>query len=187
MTIHIKNMVCDRCVKSVTALFEKAGITPVSVVLGVVETEKDINKTQESMLREALIKEGFEWLDDEKVKLVERVKQAIRQLVQEGELDELNVKLSVYLAKKLKKEYSYIAAIFSTVESMTIEQYFILQRIEKVKEWLVYGELSLKEIAFKLGYSSLAHLSIQFKNITGFTPSRFRQLKDHLRKPIDEV
>ena len=180
-------MVCARCIKAVSGVFANAGLTPSAVALGIVELDKPIPPNKEKSIGESLIAEGFEWLDTEKVKLVEEVKQIIRQLVQKGELDEMQVKLSVYLSKKIKKEYSRVAAIFSVVENMTIEQFFILQRIEKVKEWLVYDELPLKEIAFKLGYSSVAHLSIQFKNTTGFTPSRFRDLKDHHRKPLDEL
>lgn len=187
MIIPIKNMVCARCIKSVTGVFKNAGIPLIKVELGSVEIKEPLPKEQEEKVRQVLIEEGFEWIDSEKIKLVEQVKQVIRQLVQQGELDEMNEKLSVYLSRKMQREYSYIAAIFSSVENTTVEQFFILQKIERVKEWLVYDELTLSEIAFKLGYSSVSHLSFQFKNITGFTPTRFKDLKDHQRKPLDEI
>jgi YesN/AraC family two-component response regulator len=185
--LSIKNMVCARCIKTVTGIFQKAGITPVAVRLGRVEMREPLTTSQEQQVRQQLSAEGFEWLDDQKIKLVEQIKQAILELVHYGELDEMKVNLSVYLSSKLHKDYHYLSNLFSSVENTTIEQYFILQKIEKVKEWLVYGEYTLNEMAFKLGYSSVAHLSAQFKKITGFTPSRFKQLKDHNRKPLDQL
>jgi YesN/AraC family two-component response regulator len=187
MEIYIKNMVCNRCIKVVTDIFQHAGIPTRSVRLGVVETGTAVSKEQTERLKAELEKEGFEWLDDKKMKLVEQVKKEILQLVHYGELDEMKENLSVYLSGKLNKDYHYLTQLFSSVESTSIEQYFILQKIEKVKEWLVYDEFTLSEMAFKLGYSSVAHLSAQFKKVTGLTPSQFRQLKDHRRKPLDHV
>lgn len=184
---NIKNMVCARCLKTVTGIFREAGITPVAVHLGKVETPESLSGEQEMQIRKALLAEGFEWLDDQKVKLVEEVKQAIVQLVHYGELDEMKENLSVYLSSKLYKDYHYLSNLFSSIENTTIEQYFILQKIEKVKEWLVYDEFTLNEMAFKLGYSSVAHLSAQFKKVTGFTPSQFKKLKDHHRNPLDKL
>ncbi|HEX7846808.1 MAG TPA: AraC family transcriptional regulator [Chitinophagaceae bacterium] len=187
MEIHIRNMVCARCIKTVTGIFHNAGLSLRNISLGVVETEKEPTPLQEKEIRELLVAEGFEWLEDQKVKLVESVKQAIVNLVHYGELDEMKENLSGYLSSKLHKDYHYLSSLFSSVEQTTIEQYFILQKIEKVKEWLAYGELTLNEMAYKLGYSSVAHLSGQFKKITGFTPSQFKQSKDHHRKPLDSI
>jgi AraC family transcriptional regulator len=187
MEIHIRNMVCDRCIKVVAGIFKNAGAVAESVRLGVVITNKELTKDQTDKIRAALLAEGFEWLDNQKVKLVETIKQKIVHLVHYGDLDEMKENLSDYLAAALHKDYHYLSSSFSSVENITIEQYFILQKIEKVKEWLVYNEFTLSEIAFKLGYSSVAHLSTQFKKITGFTPSQFKQLKDHHRKPLDKV
>lgn len=185
--IPVKNMVCGRCIKSVTSIFELHGVKNFEVNLGKVILSDPLTARQEEEIRSALAAEGFEWLDDKKLKLVEEVKKEIVNLVHYGELDELKVNLSVYLSSRLHKEYHYLTSIFSSLENTTIEQYFILQKIEKVKEWLVYDELSLSEISYRLGYSSVAHLSGQFKKITGFTPSQFKQLKDHHRKAIDKI
>ena len=126
-------------------------------------------------------------LDDEKRATVEQIKNAIISLIHGYEADELNVKLSVLLSKKLKREYQYLSTLFSGVEGITIEKYAILQRIEKAKELIMYGELSMSEIADNLRYSSVQHLSQQFKKITGFTPSEFKQSKENGRKALDEV
>ena len=186
-TIHIKNMVCGRCVKTVSNIFEQEKIIPESVELGLVKLKNDLDKKSKKRIKTLLEAEGFEWLDDQKTKLIEEIKRIIIDLVHYSNLDEMNKNLSAYLSEKLHRDYHYLSSLFSSVENTTIEQYFILQKIEKVKEWLVYDELTLNEISFKLGYSSLAHLSGQFKKITGFTPTQFRQLKDHHRNPIDKV
>ncbi len=187
MEIHIKNMVCGRCIKVVTGIFQQAGVDTASVELGIVKTVSEPTAEQKASIRASLTQEGFEWLDDQRIRLVEKIKKEIVELVHYGELDEMKQNLSDYLSGKLLKDYHYLSNIFSTIENATIEQYFILQKIEKVKEWLVYNEYSLSEMAYKLGYSSVAHLSSQFKKITGFTPSKFKQLKDHQRKPLDGV
>jgi len=187
MDLPIKNMVCDRCIKSVTAIFRQAGVIPESVVLGVVKVKNALSKDQEHQVKAQLAEDGFELLDNQKAKLVNEIKQGIIELVHYGELDEMNVNLSGYLSGKLHKDYHYLSSLFSSIENTTIEQYFILQKIEKVKEWLAYNEFTLSEMAFKLGYSSVAHLSAQFKKITGFTPSQFKSLKDHHRRPLDSI
>jgi YesN/AraC family two-component response regulator len=180
-------MVCGRCIKTVTEILQREGFNPRSVQLGVVQLEEEIPGDKEVKLRTLLAAEGFEWLDDQKTKLVEEIKRHIIELVHYGELDEMNNNLSDFLAEKLHRDYHYLSQLFSSVENTTIEQYFILQKIEKVKEWLVYNELTLSEMAYKLGYSSVAHLSGQFKKVTGFTPSQFKNLKEHHRKPIDNL
>lgn len=187
MEIFIRNMVCDRCIRSVKRIFDDAGIPVQELGLGVVATETSLDEKQTAIIKDKLREEGFEWLDDQKAKLVEQIRNLIRQLVQSGQLDEMKENLSSYLSKNLLKDYYYLSQLFSSIENTTIEQYFILQKIEKVKEWLVYDEYTVSEIAFKLGYSSASHLSGQFKKITGFTPSEFKQFKDHYRKPIDKV
>lgn len=187
MEIHIKNMVCGRCIKAVTAILQEAGAAVRTVRLGIAYVDNELSNAQLEQIKARLKNEGFEWLDDQKVKLVESIRQEIIQLVHYGELDEMKQNLSDYLAARLHKDYNYLSNTFSQVENTTIEQYFILQKIEKVKEWLVYDEFTLSEMAIKLGYSSTAHLSSQFKKITGFTPSGFKQLKDHHRKPLDQV
>ena len=184
---NIKNMVCARCIKTVTGIFQRVGAEMKNIQLGAVETKGDLSSEQLNSIRESLLAEGFELLDDQKVKLIEQIKNEIVHLVHYGELDEMKVNLSTHLSKKLHKDYNYLSNLFSSVESTTIEQYFILQKIEKVKELLVYDELSLSEIAFKLGYSSVAHLSNQFKKITGLTPSEFKKLKGHHRKHLDDL
>ena len=187
MEVHIKNMVCDRCIKSVTSIFEQAGIAPESVKLGVVKVKTELSDEQKKDIKAVLEAEGFVLLDDQKAKLVDDIKRIIIELVHYGNLDEMDKNLSNHLAGKLHSDYHYLSNLYSSAENTTIEQYFILQKIEKVKEWLVYDEFTLSEIAFKLGYSSVAHLSGQFKKVTGFTASQFKQFKDHHRSPIDKV
>jgi len=138
MEIHIKNMVCARCIKTVTGIFNNTGVPVKSVRLGIAETSQTLSPEQEQKVRLALTAEGFEWLDDQKVKLVEEIKQAIIQLVHYGELDEMKTNLSAHLSSELNKDYHYLGNVFSSVENTTIEQYFILQKIERVKEWLGY-------------------------------------------------
>lgn len=184
---NIKNMVCARCIKTVTGIFQQAGAEIKKVQLGTVEISNELDPDQMKSIRKNLISEGFELLDDQKMKMIEQIKNEIVSLVHYGELDEMKVNLSAHLSNKLLKDYNYLSNLFSSVENTTIEQYFILQKIEKVKELLVYDEQSLNQIAFKLGYSSVGHLSNQFKRITGLTPSNFKKLKDHSRNHLDDL
>jgi len=186
MQVYIKNMVCNRCIMVVRQVFEQQGLHPVQVKLGEVELEKAPTATQLSTIQSQLSTLGFEVLDDHKRKTIEKIRTTIIKLIHQGELDEGH-KFSELLSRALHKDYSYLSKLFSEVEGITIEKYVILQKIEKVKELLVYDELSLSEIAFRLGYSSVAHLSAQFKKTTGFNPSEFRKLKDHHRKSLDDV
>jgi AraC family transcriptional regulator len=187
MDLHIRNMVCDRCIRSVTGIFKQVGVVPESVALGIVKLKNELSKEHQEQIKNALADEGFELLDDQKAKLVNEIKKIIIDLVHYGELDEMRTNLSGYLVGKLHKDYHYLSSLFSSIENTTIEQYFILQKIERVKEWLVYNEFTLSEISFKLGYSSVAHLSGQFKKVTGFTPSQFKNLKEHGRRPLDSI
>lgn len=186
MHFYIKNMVCNRCKTAVQKEFEKIGIVPVSVKLGEVETSEEITMQQLAELENSLKHIGFEVIDDKKSRLIEQVKNEIIRLVHHSEEIE-NTNLSNILSDKLHYEYNYLSNLFSEVEGTTIEKYFISQRIEKVKELLVYDELSLSEIANQLGYSSTAYVSSQFKKITGLTPTFFKSLKETKRRNIDEL
>lgn len=187
LKLHIKNMVCARCNKVVAEELEKLGYQVLQVSLGEAEISKADNVFDIAKIKEVLIANGFELLDDRKTQLIEQIKLAIIDLVhRQGEAD-LHINTSDYLAEKLGMDYSYLSSLFSAHEGITIEKYLILQRVERVKELLVYNELSLKEIAYQLGYSSVAHLSNQFKKVTGLTPSYFKEIKDNKRKTIDQV
>lgn len=186
-TIHIKNMVCDRCVMVVKQLLSDMDMGFTHIQLGQVELKELPDADRLDQLRTSLEKNGFELLDDKKSKTVERIKTAIVTLIHGKDADEFNLKLSAMLEDKLGIDYHQLSALFSSVEGITIERYAILQRIEKVKELLMYDEKSLSEIAYEMGYSSVQHLSQQFKKITGLTPSHFKQLKENKRKPLDKL
>lgn len=185
--LHIKNMVCDRCIKAVARIVAEAGLTMQSIQLGKAVVKETPDTNQLGLVAKLLGDEGFELLDDRKAQLVEQIKQLIVDLVHYRDLDEMNENLSSYLAGRLHRDYNHLSHLFSSIENTTVEQFFILQKIERAKELLVYNELTLSQIAFSLGYSSVAHLSGQFKKITGFSPSEFKKLKDHKRKPLDQV
>jgi AraC-like DNA-binding protein len=166
--------------------FEKLGLQTISVELGEVELEKEISDEQKEVLLENLQVLGFDLIDDKKTKTVERIKNLIVDLVHHKNND-LKINLSDYLAENLNQDYNSLSNLFSEIENTTIEKYFISQKIEKVKELLIYNELSLSEIADILNYSNVAHLSNQFKKITGFTPTSFKQLKDKKRIQIENI
>lgn len=179
-------MVCNRCVMVVKEAFEKAGIPTVSVVMGEVELSQALTESQRNELNAKLTDLGFEILDDKNYQLIEKIKKVLILQVQSGHIDE-HFSIIQFLAKKINKEYTQLSRLFSEVEGITIEQFFLLLKIEKVKEWLVYDELTLSEIAWKLGYSSVPHLSAQFKKITGLTPSQFKAIGNKNRKPLDHI
>lgn len=187
MHLYIKNMVCNRCILSVRQQLETLGLAYKNVSLGEVELSVQPSQQQIAKLLESLSKTGFELLDDKKATLVEKIKTTIVSLIQGYNEDEFNMKLSALLAEKLNTDYQYLSTLFSSIENVTIEKYAILQRVEKAKELLMYDEMNVGEIAEKLGYSSVQHLSLQFKKITGLTPSKFKQLKENTRKPLDKV
>ncbi|MDQ1167360.1 MULTISPECIES: AraC family transcriptional regulator [unclassified Flavobacterium] len=186
MKLYIKNMVCSRCKMVVKSEFEKLGLQTIAVELGEVELEKEISDEQKEVLLENLQVLGFDLIDDKKTKTVERIKNLIIDLVHHKNND-LKINLSDYLAENLNQDYNSLSNLFSEIENTTIEKYFISQKIEKVKELLIYNELSLSEIADILNYSNVAHLSNQFKKITGFTPTSFKQLKDKKRIQIENL
>jgi AraC-like DNA-binding protein len=187
MVFYIKNMVCDRCVMVVKQQFEELGLPIKRIQLGEVEatTAPDVNVVED--LKERIRNLGFELMDDKKARIVEQIKAAIIQVIHNNGEFQLNKKLSVFLSEKLGADYHYLTSLFTSIEGITIEKYVILQRIEKAKELLLYNELTLNQIADKLGYSSVQHLSSQFKNVTGLTPSHFKQVKEMKRKPLDKV
>lgn len=162
-------------------------ITPVRVQLGEVELIEDLSVTQMDYLRNCLSEKGFELLDDRKMVLVEKVKNLIIEIIHGADRIDLTIKVSYLIQQKLSIDYNYISSLFSNIEGITIEQYIILQRIERAKEFLEYNELTLSEIAHKLGYSSVQYLSTQFKKATGFTPSHFKNIKENTRKPLDQL
>jgi AraC-like DNA-binding protein len=186
MKLYIKNMVCGRCKMVVKSEFEKLGLQTISVELGEVELEDIITESQKEILLKTFQELGFDFIDDKKTKTIERIKNLIVDLVHHKN-NELKINLSDYLVNNLNQDYSTLSNLFSEVENTTIEKYFISQKIEKVKELLIYNELSLSEIADILNYSNVAHLSNQFKKITGFTPTHFKQQKDRNRIQIENL
>jgi AraC family transcriptional regulator len=186
MHLYIKNMVCNRCILVVKQELEKLAITACNVALGEVETDKELSKDQIERLDKNLQILGFELLDSGKQQLIEKIKNTIIHHVHHSE-EEHRENFSDILSKTVHKDYSYLSGLFSEVEGITIEKYIINQKIEKVKELLIYDELNLSEIAYKLGYSSVAHLSNQFKKVTGLSPSHFKQVGENKRKPLDMV
>jgi AraC-like DNA-binding protein len=179
-------MVCIRCKMVVKAELEKLGLRYSYVELGEAEIIDDLSKEQLATLGVALKKDGLELMDDKKSILVERIKTIIIELVHYTD-DQIKVNLSDYLSNKLNYNYTYLANLFSEVKGTTIENFYLAHKIEKVKELLVYDELNLTEIAFKLHYSSVAHLSNQFKKMTGLTPSHFKNLKNRKRNTLGNV
>lgn len=186
MKLFIKNMVCSRCKMVVKSELEKFGLHLTAMQLGEVEIVETLDRIKKEKLNKLLKSFGFELIDDKKSRTIEKIKNIIIKLVQEQN-NELEINLSTHLSNSLHQEYNQLSHLFTQVEGTTIEQYFILQKIEKVKELLVYDELTLSQIADKLQYSSVAYLSNQFKKITGLTPSHFKQLKVKKRIPIEEI
>ena len=179
-------MVCNRCIMVVKQELEVMGLQSLHVSMGEVALKKQPSAKQMQQLNSRLLQLGFELLDDKKQKQIEKIKTLLIKKAQSGEVEE-HFSISAFLNKAIHKDYSYISRLFSEVEGMTIEQFYILQKTEKVKELLVYGEENLSEISYRLGYSSVAHLSAQFKKITGFTPSQFKKLGSTHRRSLDAL
>ncbi|MEO6453283.1 MAG: AraC family transcriptional regulator [Ginsengibacter sp.] len=186
MKLYIKNMVCSRCKMVVNNELIKFGIQPKSVELGEVEITEELNSQKKNELNKILQSFGFELIDDKKSQLIEKIKNTIIEIVHYSE-EQLETNFSAHISKKLHHDYNYLSNLFSEVEGTTIEKYFIAQKIEKVKELLKYDELSLSEIADRLGYSSVAYLSNQFKKQTGLTPTFFKSLRQNKRRNIDNL
>ena len=187
MILSIKNMVCDRCTLAVKQQLEKLNYTVAHITLGKAEIAEDPGEPDLLALRTALHDLGFELINNEKEQLIERIKNVIITQIHHSDLSELHINYSELIAQNLKKDYTYLSKIFSEAEQTTIERYIIQQKIEKVKELLEYEELNLNEISWKMGYSSSAHLSAQFKKITGLSPRTFRQTRLGDRKPLDQI
>ena len=179
-------MVSMRCKMLVKEELKKLGLHFILVDMGVVDVMENITPDQREQIRLALHKSGLELMDDKKAVLIEKIKNVITELIHYT--DELpKVNFSDYLSEKLNYDYTYLANLFSDVQGTTIEKFIISHKIEKVKELLIYDELNLSEIAWKLHYSSVSHLSNQFKKITGLTPSHFKNLRNKRRNPIEEI
>ena len=179
-------MVCIRCKMVVKAELAKLGLHYVTVDLGEVEILENITPAQTEQFKEALLKSGLELMDDKKSVLIQMIKNVIVELVHYS-TEPLAINFSEYLSQKLNHNYTYLANLFSEVQGTTIEQFLITHKIERVKELLVYDELNLTEIAYLLHYSSVSHLSTQFKKVTGLTASHFKQLKDKRRSMLDGI
>lgn len=179
-------MVCIRCQMVVKAELEKLGLPYVDVKIGEANTIEEVSKEQLQKLDVALRKSGLELMDDKRSILVEKIKSAIIELVHYTD-EQIKVNLSDYLSEQLHYDYTYLANLFSEVKGITVEKFFLTHKIEKVKELIVYDELNLSEIAYKLHYSSVAHLSNQFKKITGLTPTHFKMLKNKRRRTLEDV
>jgi YesN/AraC family two-component response regulator len=187
-TILVKNMVCQRCVMAVEAILEAGEISFQKVTFGEIHLADALSEEQKTYLKESLAKVGFEMIDSQTGGLVEKIKQLVIKRARNEVPDaERKIKLSLYLSDKVHHEYTYLSSLFSAVEGRTIENYFIEQRIEKAKELLIYDQLTLSEIAFELEYSSAAHLSNQFKKITGLTPTYFKEIGSVKRKALDKI
>lgn len=186
MKLYIKNMVCKRCIIVLKNELEKFGYQPLNITLGEVLLSNEITDTEKDLFNQHLKTIGFEIINDKQSRIIEQIKSSIIEIVHQQN-SELKSNLSDYLSSKLHHDYSYLSNLFSEVEGTTIEKYFIAQKIERVKELLVYDELSLSEIADQMNYSSVAYLSNQFKKVTGLTPTYFKNINTDKRKPIDEV
>jgi AraC family transcriptional regulator len=186
-TLYIKNMVCNRCIRVIEEEFEKLGLNIKNISLGEVRVEEELDQNKIDEIRDVLDDNGFELIEDKKMKIIEQIKVQIIELIRDEEKIAGRINISDYLSEKINADYHYLSTLFSSVENITIEHYFILQKIERAKELLKYGELTLSEIAFRLGYSSVAHLSAQFKKVTGMNANQFKNMTENTRKPLDNV
>lgn len=179
-------MVSQRCKIVVKEELKKMGLHFILVDLGEIEIMEDLSYEQRESLKESLRESGLELMDDKKSVLIEKIKKVIIEMVHySGEMP--NINYSDFISKKLNYDYTYLSNVFSEVKGITIQQFIISHKIERIKELIIYDELNMSEIAWKMNYSSVAHLSNQFKKNTGLTPSHFRQLKDKRRSPIEEI
>jgi AraC-like DNA-binding protein len=184
--IYIKYMVSIRCKMIVKAELQKLGLHHRHLDLGEVEIKENLSQEQQDQLKVALLKSGLELMDDKKAMLIEKIKNVIIEMVHYA--DEMpKIKNSEYISEKLKHDYTYLANLFSEVTGTTIEHFIIAHKVERIKELLLYDEMNISEISYKLNYSSIAHLSNQFKKITGLTPSYYRQLKHKRRITLENV
>lgn len=184
--LFIKNMVCPRCIYTVESILKKLDVPYNGVTLGEVELKEPITENKLKTIGVELKQVGFELIDNRMSVLIENIKKTVILYIDELK-NAKRVNLSTYLSTRLNYEYTYLSHLFSAIEGVTIEQYYILQRIEKAKELLVYDQLTMSEIAFQIGFSSVHHLSAQFKKVTGLTPSHFKKIGLSKRKSIDSL
>lgn len=184
--IHIKNMVCPRCIEAVKKSLNEANVGFEGVALGEVQLKRPLDKEQKANLSSLLKSKGFELLEDKTSAIISNIKGLIVEQIHYTE-QPLKVNFSTFLSEKLHKDYSSLSKLFSSVESITIEKFITSQKIERVKELLFYNQLTLSQIAHTMNYSSVAHLSAQFKKETGLSPSQFKKQKRPLRKPLDTI
>jgi len=186
MKISVKYMVSLRCILMVKEELKKLGLHYVSLDLGEVDILESITPEQRELLKVALLKSGLVVMDDKKSMLIEKVKNVIIEMIHYTE-EAPKINFSVFLAEKLNYDYTYLASLFSETEGRTIEQFVLLHKIERIKELIIYDELNLTDIAFKLHYSSVAALSNQFKKMTGLTPSFFKSIKGKRRQSLENI
>ena len=179
-------MVCDRCILTVKSILDRLSLPYHNVTLGEVELTRRPNKEELKTFDSELKKVGFELIESRINKIIEDIKHRVLEYINLG-MDAQEIKLSVFITEKITYDYSYLSDLFSSVEGKTIEQYFIVERIEKVKELLVYDQLSLTEISYQTGFSSVHHLSAQFKKVTGLTPSHFKKVGAAKRQALDKA
>lgn len=184
--LYIKNMVCDRCKMAVRKIMTDNGLHIIDLELGVVKLDDNIDETMLKRLRDELDTLGFELLDDHREQTIDKIKSAIIKLVHYHDSKSAQ-NISDYLSTQLNSDYSALSKLFSEVNGITIERYYIEQRIERVKELIRYDELSLTQISLKMNYSSVAYLSSQFKSVTGMTPTEFKALRKNTRKNLDSI
>jgi len=186
MKLFIKYMVSNRCKMVVKEELKKLGLHFVLVDLGEVDIMETLNLYQRNQLKEALLRSGLELMDDKRAVLIEKIKTVIINMVHHSEeIPKMN--FSNFLSEKLNQDYTYLSNLFSEVQGTTIEHFIIAHKTERIKELIIYDELNITEIAWKMNYSSVAHLSSQFKKVTGLSPTHFKQLKDKKRSPIEEI
>lgn len=179
-------MVSTRCKMAVKEELKKLGLHFIVVDLGEVEIMEDITPEQRHQLNTALISSGLELMEDKKAILIEKIKNVITEMIHHTD-EAIKINYSDFISEKLDYDYTYLSNLFSEIKGITIQQFIIINKIERAKELLLYDELNLTEISYKLHYSSVAHLSNQFKKITGLTPSHFKQLKNRKRSPIEDI
>ncbi len=179
-------MISNRCKIAVKEELKKLGLHFIVVDLGEVEIMENITPEQRELVKTALFNSGFELMDNKRAVLIEKIKNTVIEMVHHSD-EIIKTNFSNYLSEKLNHDYTYLANLFSEVQGTTIEQFIISHKIERIKELIIYGEQNITEIAWKMNYSSVAHLSNQFKKVTGLSPSHFKQLKDKRRSPIEEL
>ncbi|MEI6349184.1 MAG: AraC family transcriptional regulator [Bacteroidota bacterium] len=186
MKLYIKYMVSNRCKMTVKEILKELGLHFIVVDLGEVDVMENINLEQREQLKVALLDSGLELMDDKRAMLIEKIKNVIIEMVHHSD-EVIKINFSNYLSEKLNHDYTYLANLFSEVQGTTIEQFVISHKVERIKELIIYDELNITEIAWKMNYSSVAHLSNQFKKVTGLSPSHFKQLKGKRRSPIEDL